>query len=105
MGIIYNNKQPMISDFYKNFLVGTMAACTATTCIQPIDMVKVRIQLMSEAGGNTSPFKVAGEIYKEGGIKYFYKGLDSAILRQVVYGTMRLGLFYNISEDMKKKNG
>jgi len=90
-----------MSDFYKNFLVGTMSACTATCAIQPIDMVKVRIQLMSEAGGNTSPFAVSKEIMKEGGVKGFYKGLDSAILRQVVYGTMRLGLFYNISEDMK----
>lgn len=41
----------------------------------------------------------------EGGPKAFYKGLDSAILRQVVYGTMRLGLFYNISEHLKEKNG
>jgi solute carrier family 25 oxoglutarate transporter 11 len=95
----------MVSDFYKNFMVGTMAACTATSCIQPIDMVKVRIQLMSEQGGSTSPFKVAGDIMKEGGIKHFYKGLDSALLRQVVYGTMRLGLFYNISESMREKNG
>jgi len=94
-----------MSDFYKNFLVGTMAACTATTCIQPIDMVKVRIQLMSEAGGNTSPFAVARGIMAEGGPKAFYKGLDSALLRQVVYGTMRLGLFYNISESMKQSNG
>jgi len=94
-----------MSDFYKNFLVGTMAACTATSAIQPIDMVKVRIQLMSESGGNTSPFAVSRDIMKEGGVKGFYKGLDSAILRQVVYGTMRLGLFYNISEDMKQKNG
>lgn len=68
-------------------------------------MVKVRIQLMSEQGGSTSPFKVAGDIMKEGGVKGFYKGLDSAILRQVVYGTMRLGLFYNISEKMKNDNG
>jgi len=60
---------------------------------------------MSESGGSTNPATVAKGIYAEGGIKYFYKGLDSAILRQVVYGTMRLGLFYNISEDMKKKNG
>lgn len=42
---------------------------------------------------------------KEGGVKYFYKGLDSAILRQVVYGTMRLGLFYNISEELRNRNG
>ena len=39
-------------------------------------MVKVRIQLKSEAkSGNLSPFTVARDIYKnEGGIKAFYKG-------------------------------
>jgi hypothetical protein len=41
-----------------------------------MDMIKVRIQLKSEAkSANLSPFTVAREIYsKEGGIKAFYKG-------------------------------
>ena len=33
----------------KNFLIGGLSGMTATSCIQPIDMVKVRIQLKSEA--------------------------------------------------------
>jgi hypothetical protein len=39
-------------------------------------MVKVRIQLKSEAkAGNLSPFNIAREIYaKEGGVKAFYRG-------------------------------
>ena len=37
-------------------------------------MVKVRIQLGSEAGGSTSPFTVAKEVYGIGGMKEFYKG-------------------------------
>jgi solute carrier family 25 oxoglutarate transporter 11 len=68
-------------------------------------MVKVRIQLMSEMGGSTSPVVVAKELYAEGGVKGFYRGIDSAILRQVVYGTLRLGLFFNLSEYFKQKNG
>jgi len=40
----------------------------------------------------------------EGGPTAFYKGLDSAILRQVVYGTLRLGIFFNLSEYFKKRN-
>jgi len=68
-------------------------------------MVKVRIQLRSESGGSTSPFNVAREILATGGIKEFYRGLDSAILRQVVYGTLRLGIYFNYTEAMKRKNG
>ena len=60
-----------------------------------MDMIKVRIQLRSESGGSTSPVNVAKEIYSNGGVKEFYRGLDSALLRQVVYGTLRLGIYFN----------
>jgi hypothetical protein len=39
-----------------------------------MDMIKVRIQLGSESGGSTSPFKIAGDVYKNYGMKGFYKG-------------------------------
>ena len=46
--------------------------------IQPVDMIKVRIQLRSEAGltgSQLSPFNVARDILaKEGGVRSFYKG-------------------------------
>ena len=75
----------------------------ATSVIQPIDMVKVRIQLKSEAnGGNLSPFRIAKDIYTtEGGFKGFYSGLDSALLRQAVYATLRLGIYFNLSDHIK----
>lgn len=41
-----------------------------------MDMIKVRIQLKSEAKASSlSPFSIAREIYsKEGGVKAFYRG-------------------------------
>ena len=77
---------------------------TATAVIQPIDMVKVRIQLKSEARASSlSPFKIARDIYKnEGGVKGFYRGIDSALLRQAVYCTLRLGLYFNLSDYIRK---
>lgn len=67
-------------------------------------MVKVRIQLGSESGGSTNPFTVAKQVHAEGGVSSFYKGLDSALLRQVVYGTLRLGIYFNMTEYFKKQN-
>ena len=67
-------------------------------------MVKVRIQLKSEArAGNLSPFTIAKDIYaNEGGIKAFYRGIDSALLRQAVYATLRLGIYFNLTEYVKE---
>lgn len=38
-------------------------------------------------------------------MKEFYKGLDSAILRQVIYGTLRLGIYFNLTEKWKRESG
>jgi solute carrier family 25 oxoglutarate transporter 11 len=102
-------KQASSLDTIKNFAIGGMSGMIATSCIQPIDMVKVRLQLRGEAkSGNLSPFSVAKEIYTtEGGVKAFYKGIDSALLRQAVYATLRLGIYFNLSDYIKnnRNNG
>jgi len=77
-------------------LLGGISGILATLVIQPIDMVKVRIQLASEAGTSVSPFTITKDYYRDYGIKGFYKGLDSAILRQACYATTRLGIFYSL---------
>lgn len=66
-----------------------------------MDMIKVKIQLGSESGGSTSPFVIARQLYAAGGPKEFYKGIDAAIMRQLVYGTLRLGIYFNMIEMYK----
>ena len=65
----------LMADIIKNFLIGGTAGVTATTCIQPIDMVKVRIQLNSSIGLSTSPINCFKDVYKQGGVKGFYTGI------------------------------
>lgn len=91
----------------QNFLIGGASGMFATTIIQPIDFIKVQIQVRSEMKNkNLSPISIAKEVYKETGtLKTFYKGLDSALLRQAVYTSTRLGLFYNIKDKITKKTG
>jgi solute carrier family 25 oxoglutarate transporter 11 len=64
-------------------------------------MVKVRIQLLSESGGNLNPFSVAKGIYTEGGVKSFYRGLDAGLARQAVYTTTRLGIYFSLQDYLK----
>jgi len=88
-----------------NFILGGLSGSSATLCIQPIDMIKVRIQLLSEMGRKNVGFLTVGkELIAENGFKYLYKGLDTAIVRQLFYGTTRLGLFYTQLDYWKKKN-
>ena len=44
------------------------------------------------------------DIYSAGGVKGFYAGLDSALLRQVIYATLRLGIYFNLSESVRERN-
>jgi solute carrier family 25 oxoglutarate transporter 11 len=91
----------------QNFLIGGASGMIATCIIQPIDFIKVQIQVRSEMGSKQlNPFSIAKSIKQETGTyKTFYKGLDSALLRQAVYTSTRLGLFYSIKDWIVKKKG
>jgi solute carrier family 25 oxoglutarate transporter 11 len=40
----------------------------------------------------------------EGGVKGFYRGIDSALMRQAVYATARLGLYFTFTDMIKERN-
>lgn len=82
----------------------------ATAVIQPLDTLKVQIQVISERDGKSlslkkrSMFTVLTTIYREKGFKIFYRGLDSAIFRQLFYASARLGSYTWAVEKFKNKN-
>jgi solute carrier family 25 oxoglutarate transporter 11 len=67
---------PSLAKTLKNFALGGISGMVATCFVQPIDMVKVRIQIL--AGENPSvsygPLAVTKEILKNEGLASFYKG-------------------------------
>ncbi|KAK9773123.1 hypothetical protein AB5N19_05830 [Seiridium cardinale] len=78
------------------FINGGISGMIATSVIQPIDMVKVRLQLAGEGiatGPKPSAFGVASDIIKHGKVLDLYTGLSAGLLRQGVYTTARLGFF------------
>jgi len=92
------------SKTYKNarpFILGGLAACSATFCVQPIDMIKVRIQLAGEGSKeavNRNPFSVGRQLIAKEGFFSLYHGLSAALLRQLTYGTTRLGVFRTLTD-------
>lgn len=65
-------------DAIQPFLIGGLSGMFATCIVQPVDMIKVSIQLKSEEAANhkahISPFTVARDIFKAEGFKGFYRG-------------------------------
>ncbi|KMS98767.1 hypothetical protein BVRB_3g068440 [Beta vulgaris subsp. vulgaris] len=72
----------------KPFVNGGASGMLATCVIQPIDMIKVRIQL-----GQGSAVQVTKNMIANEGVGALYKGLSAGLLRQATYTTARLGSF------------
>ncbi|CAG9323243.1 unnamed protein product [Blepharisma stoltei] len=91
----------------KNFSIGGTAGIVATTAVLPMDFIKVHLQCAAEGskGPRISPLQFASTVYREKGLLAFYKGLDSAILRQALYATTRLGLYKTLADREKEKTG
>lgn len=78
------------------FVNGGLAGMSATIVIQPVDMVKVRLQLAGEGartGPRASALGITKEIIASGKVLDLYTGLSAGLLRQAVYTTARLGFF------------
>ena len=93
------------------FVNGGLAGMFATGCIQPIDMVKVRLQLAGEGlktGPKPTAMGVARDIIAQGKVLDLYNGLSAGLLRQAVYTTARLGFFDTFQTALQtraEKNG
>lgn len=87
------------------YMRGGLAGMFATSCIQPIDMVKVRIQLQDSGVVNKNPLSVGAQMIKNEGVLSLYRGLSAGLLRQATYTTARMGLFNKFSEMAKDANG
>jgi len=93
------------------FVNGGLAGMFATACIQPIDMIKVRLQLAGEGvrtGPRPSALGITRDIIAQGKVLDLYTGLSAGLLRQAVYTTARLGFFdtfQNILHARAEKNG
>ena len=86
------------------FLCGLIAGVSATCITQPIDYIKTQEQLIGEGtrgGPRPSALQLCREILKSQGIAVFYTGIGAAVLRQMLYGSSRLGLFRIFSDYLK----
>ena len=82
---------------------GTAGTCSILT-MYPMETLKTRIQMKSEARAkNISMVGTAKEMLKGEGVRSFYMGLTAALARQMLFASLRIGLFYNIGDYLKQK--
>jgi solute carrier family 25 oxoglutarate transporter 11 len=78
------------------FLFGGLSGMAATCFVQPLDLVKNRMQL-SGVGGGKKEYKTSlhaiSSILRNEGIVAMYSGLSAGLLRQATYTTTRLGIY------------
>mgnify|MGYP002142777608 CR=1 FL=1 len=85
------------------FTIASVSSCTATAIIHPFDTLKVRMQTKSEGGKPLGFFQMAKVMQAEG-TSSFYAGLNAALLRQLFYGTTRVGMYrYLYSKEFQKE--
>lgn len=89
------------------FLNGGIAGMVATCVIQPVDMIKVRLQLAGEGiktGPKPTPISVTRDVIASGKVMDLYTGLSAGLLRQAVYTTARLGLFDTFMKSLQVRS-
>lgn len=91
---------------FKNYAIGGLSGTLAILIVLPIDYLKVQIQVLAEGHRHvrSHPFTLFTQIIKEKGFFEFYRGCDSAIIRQMLLATIRLGLYKSLVEKEKRKS-
>ncbi|ESO91331.1 hypothetical protein LOTGIDRAFT_209667 [Lottia gigantea] len=90
------------------FLFGGLAGMGATVFVQPLDLVKNRMQLSGVGGGakeHKTSFHALKHILKTEGPLSVYTGLSAGLLRQATYTTTRLGIYTTLFEKASGSDG
>ncbi|XP_072349559.1 mitochondrial 2-oxoglutarate/malate carrier protein [Scyliorhinus torazame] len=108
MAAAQQTEKPRTSPKSVKFLFGGLAGMGATFFVQPLDLVKNRMQLSGQ-GGRSKEYKTSfhalSNILKAEGVRGIYTGLSAGLLRQATYTTTRLGIYTILFEKLTKADG
>jgi len=86
------------------FLFGGLSGMGATFFVQPLDLVKNRMQVAKGVGGaKPTTASILTKVIKTEGITALYNGLSAGLLRQATYTTSRLGIYTWLFEKFSDK--
>ena len=77
----------------KNIGLGGVACCHATMYVHPIETAMVQQQLVP-TGKQIPPLpSMLGKMVRTEGISGWYRGITASLLREMVYSSLRFGLY------------
>ncbi|XP_046441910.1 mitochondrial 2-oxoglutarate/malate carrier protein-like [Daphnia pulex] len=90
------------------FAIGGLSGMAATLFVQPMDLIKNRMQLSGEGGKakeHRNTLHAIRSIMMKEGISGMYSGLSAGLLRQATYTTTRLGIYTWLFDTMSGPDG
>ena len=92
---------------FGSFVAGGLAACIAVTVTNPIELIKIRMQLQGEMSASAAkvyknPIQGMAVIFKNEGIKGLQKGLNAAYIYQIGLNGSRLGFYEPIRSSLNQ---
>ncbi|KAK9696802.1 hypothetical protein K7432_012276 [Basidiobolus ranarum] len=96
LGMYWHGDEEAQQSIAIRFIAGGVAGLTSQFSIYPVEVLKTRI--MSSAGISKIPIKgvlksTAKNMWKQGGLTSFYKGLTPALIGVMPYAAIDMGLF------------
>lgn len=91
---------------YLKYVFGGAAGMGATCVVQPLDLVKTRMQIQGTGADRLykNTFDAVVKIFKGEGITGLYNGLGAGLLRQATYTMTRLGVYNAMLDQYKSRN-
>ena len=91
-----------------NFTFAGLSGMGATAVVQPLNLIKNRMQLQQSSLSNSSKLNtiqmIMNTMKNEGGIRALYRGLSAGLFRQATYTTTRLGVYSSLIEYSTRNN-
>ena len=79
---------------YMKYVISGASGMAAAMFVHPLDLLKNYMQLSGMGSyKKKSVIKSAARIYQNEGIRGFYLGLTAGLMRQVTYGSCRVGTY------------
>lgn len=90
------------------FGIAAAAGIGATSCVHPLDVLRVNLQVDQGKGGQQQyrgMVHCAKSVVSRGGVPALYSGLSAGFFRQITYGMPRMALYPMLADAAKSKDG